>query len=256
MITRTPYTINSIMFTFNWTIDYINCLTKCRMGVNSRDVKLESPIVHAHATSLLATQHWNLSIWLNIILPPQDRLIIFHFLSFFDFVSISVPSTSSFWFITFCLSLSCCESLYASSLFTPFIFPKTNFIMVLLIFWSLRMTRKEWKKRKCKGWNEREGPTFIFGGPTKLFPKITTLFAKHDIDSWILIWVTHCTFSLDFKNALLPKHNINSLMLFPRSFLLDTISMNKQKMSMDAKRHVLLSSTNSSSMTLTTVSVT
>jgi hypothetical protein len=41
-------------------------------------------------------------------------------------------------------------------------------------------------------------------------------------------------------------------MLFLHSFSLDTILINKQKVPMDAKRHVLLSSTNSPLTPLTT----
>jgi len=56
MITKIPYTIDYILFTFNQTINYKNSLTKCHMGVNFKVIKLESPIVRAHATSRLATQ--------------------------------------------------------------------------------------------------------------------------------------------------------------------------------------------------------
>jgi hypothetical protein len=69
---------------FNQTMHYKNSLTKCQMGVN-----LESLIVCAHATSLLATQHWNLSIWRNIILPPLKKLT-------FNFFHFSIMSP--FWF--------------------------------------------------------------------------------------------------------------------------------------------------------------
>jgi hypothetical protein len=107
----------------------------------------------------------------------------------------------------------------------PFIFPKTSFVVDLPIFYILGTTWEEWEKRKCKGWNGRKGPTFILGGPTKLFPNIVTLFAKHGIGSWILIWVTHWTFSLNFKNALLSKCGIGLLMLFPLSFSLNITSI-------------------------------
>jgi hypothetical protein len=53
IMTRTPYTIDSIMSMFNWTIDRKNSLIKCRMGVNLRVVKLKSLIIHPHVTSLL-----------------------------------------------------------------------------------------------------------------------------------------------------------------------------------------------------------
>jgi hypothetical protein len=38
------------------------------------------------------------------------------------------------------------------------------------------------------------------------------LFAKFSIGYWIPIQPMRCAFSLDFKNMLLPKHNIGSLM--------------------------------------------
>jgi hypothetical protein len=56
MIIETPYTTNFMASTFNQTMDYKNSLTKCLMGVNLKVIKLESIIVHAHGTSLLATQ--------------------------------------------------------------------------------------------------------------------------------------------------------------------------------------------------------
>lgn len=160
--------------------------------------------------------------------PTSIEKTHFQFFSFFNYVSILVPSSSSFCSITtFYLSFFCCESLSTSSLFTPCILPKTNFLVVLLIFCTLGATQKEWEKRKCKEWNGRESPTFILGGPTELFPITTALFTKHGIISWILVQVTHYTFSLDSKNTLLPKRDINLLMLFLHSFSLDTISTNK-----------------------------
>lgn len=117
---------------------------------------------------------------------------------------------------------------------------------------------------KCKGCDVGEGLTFILGGPIELFSKIAMLFTKCGINSWILIRVTHCTFSLDFKNVLLLKRdiilvmpflhsfsldvenklllkcNIDSLMPFPRSFSLDIVSMKRKKMPMDVSRWVLL----------------
>jgi hypothetical protein len=92
------------------------------------------------------------------------------------------------------------------------------------------------------------------------------LSAKRGIGSWILIRMTHYTFSLDFenvlllkhdimlvmpfsrsfplnvKNMLLPKCDISSLMPLPHSFSLDIISMKRQKVPMDVRRWVLLSS--------------
>jgi hypothetical protein len=103
-------------------------------------------------------------------------------------------------------------------LITPLILLNINFLMDLPIFCILGGIREEWNKRKCKGWNGREGPTFTFGGPTDLLTKIVTLFTKCGIGSWTLIWTTHCTFSLDFKNALLSKCDSNSLMFFPCFF--------------------------------------
>lgn len=186
-------------------------------------VKLKNAIVFAHATSLLATQHWNLSIWLNIKLPRLKKVIIF-LLSFFGLISISIPSFSSFCStIAFYLSLASYASLFVSSLFIPpLILLKTKARVNLLIFYTRATIQKDWKKRKCEGWNGRKGPTFILSGLIKLFPKTTTLFTKHDINSQIPIWVTHCSFLLDSKNALLSKCNIDSLMLFARSPLLDS----------------------------------
>jgi hypothetical protein len=152
MIIETPCTTNSMAFTFNQTMDCKNSLPKCLMGVNLRVIKSESPIVHAHGTSLLATQCWNLFIWLNINLPPLEKLPIFHLLSFFDFISISIPSSSSFCFTSaFCISFPSGESVYASSLFIPFILPKIDSLVDLLIFYTLGVTWEECEKRKCKG---------------------------------------------------------------------------------------------------------
>ncbi len=207
--------------TFNQTIDYKNSLTiGCLMGVNLRVIKPKSPIVLAHVTSILATQHWNLSIWLNMNLLPPKKLTIFFLFSFSDLVSILVPYSSSFCSIeVFFLSLPSYASRSTSSLLIPLlILQKTRSLVDLLIFCTLGATREEWKKIKCKGWNGREGPTFILSGPIKLFPKIITLFAKHRIGSWILIWAKCCSFLLDFENVLLPKHDIDSLMPFSCSF--------------------------------------
>jgi len=129
------------------------------------------------------------------------------------------------------------------TLFIPLlILPKTEVWVKLPIFCTLRAIWKEWKKRKCKEWNGRKGPTFIFGGPTELFLKIIVLFAKCNIGFWILIRVTCCTSSLDFKNLLLPKCGINWLMPFPCSFSLDILSMKRQKVLMDARKRILFSS--------------
>ncbi len=214
-------------------------------------------------------------------LPPPKKLTIFLLFSFFDLVSILVPYSSFFCSIeAFCLSLPSYASRSTSSLLTPpLILPKTRSLVDLLIFCTFGATREEWKKIKCKGWNGREGPTFILSGPIELFPKIVTLFAKHWIGSWILIWAKHCSFLLDFENALLPKHDIDSLMPFscsfsldfknmllpkrgigslmpfPRSFSLDIVSMKRQKVPMDVRRRVLLSSINFPSTTSMTNSI-
>jgi hypothetical protein len=160
--------------------------------------ELHPHFVVMHVTSPLTTQCYNLSIWLNIILPPLKKLIIFHLI----FVSISFILVFLLYTKFFCLSLSssenlstiilpplekliifhflsifssllflfllyinllpispCCESLFASSLLTPpFILLKINFLVDLQILCTLRATWEEWKKRKCKGWNGREGP--------------------------------------------------------------------------------------------------
>lgn len=90
MIIGIPYTIDYITSTFNWTNECKNSLTKCHMGVNLNVVKPKNPIIHAHATTLLTPQCWNLSIWLNMILPPLKRLtiiIFFLFLVLFAFQS-------------------------------------------------------------------------------------------------------------------------------------------------------------------------
>jgi hypothetical protein len=71
------------------------------------------------------------------------------------------------------------------------------------------------------------------------------LFVKRNIGFRMPIWVTHCTFLLDSKNALMSKCDISLMMLFPHSFLLDIVSTNRQKMPMDAKKHVLFSSIDS-----------
>jgi hypothetical protein len=159
--------------------------------------------------------------------PTSIEKTHFHFLSFFNYVSILVASTSSFCSTTsFYLSFSRCESLSTASLFTPCILPKTDFLVVLAIFCTLGATQEEWGKKKCKMWNGREGPTFILGGPIELFPIIIVLFIIHGISSWILIRATHYTFSLDSENVLLPKHDTNFLMLFSHSFSLDVVSTN------------------------------
>ncbi len=209
-----PCATNSMASTFNWIINYENLLMiRCLMGVNLRVIKLESPIDFAQATSLLITQLWHLSIWLNISLTPLEK--IFLLLSFSSLASI--PSSSLFCsIIIFCPFLFNYENLFASSLFTlPFILPKTKSFVDLLIFCTLWVIWMKWKKIKCKGWNGKEGPTFIFGGPIELF-------VKHGVGYWILIWAMHCTFSLDSANTLLPKRDINSLMPFVLSFLLDS----------------------------------
>jgi hypothetical protein len=57
IITETPCTTNSMVFTFNRTIDYKSSLMiGCLMGVSLKVVTLASPINFARATSLLATQ--------------------------------------------------------------------------------------------------------------------------------------------------------------------------------------------------------
>jgi hypothetical protein len=63
------------------------------------------------------------------------------------------------------------------------------------------------------------GPTFLLDGPTELFPKIVVLFVKCDIGFWILIWAMSGTVLLDFKNMLLSKHGIVSMMPFSLFFL-------------------------------------
>jgi hypothetical protein len=83
--------------------------------------------------------------------PTSIEKTHFQFLSFFNYVSILVPSSSSFYSTTtFYLSFFCCESLSTSSLFTLFILPKTNFLVVLLIFCTLGMTQKYWKQLENK----------------------------------------------------------------------------------------------------------
>jgi hypothetical protein len=78
MIIKTPCMTNFMAFTFNQSFDYKNSfMTRCLMDVNYKVVKPKNPIVFAHTTSLLTTQRWNLSIWLNINLSPPDKLTIF-----------------------------------------------------------------------------------------------------------------------------------------------------------------------------------
>ncbi len=55
-----------------------------------------------------------------------------------------------------------------------------------------------------------------------------------------------------FRNALLLKHDIGSLMPFPHSFFLDIISTTRQKVLMDARRRVLPPSIDFPSTTLMT----
>jgi hypothetical protein len=142
MIIIIPYTTNFILSTFNRTMDCKNSLTKCCMGANFWVVKLESPTIQARATSQLATQHWNLSIWLNMNLPLSKRLIMIFFLFVYNFVSILVPPSSSFCSAkALCLFLSCYISLSTSSLFTPPLI--TNLRVDLLSFYILGATRKE-----------------------------------------------------------------------------------------------------------------
>jgi hypothetical protein len=258
MIIGTPYTIDFTVSTFNRTIDSKNSFTtRCLMGVNFRVVKPESPIIFVHATSLLTTQHWNLSIGLNMNLLPPKKLTIFILLSFSGSISILVPSSSFFYCIEyFYLSLHRCPSLFTSSLFIPpFILPKTKVQIKLLIFCTLGAIKKEWKKRKYKGWNGKEGPTFILDGPTELFLKtlhcLWSTISLLDINSsdalYLFVGFLKCIFAkmrhwfndafftlffLGFWNVLLPKCNISWLMPFLHSFLLD------------ARKWVLLSSNN------------
>lgn len=78
MIIETPCTTNFMAFTFNQSIDYKNSfMIRCLMDVNYKVVKPKNPIIFAHTTSLLTTQRWNLSIWLNINLSPPEKLTIF-----------------------------------------------------------------------------------------------------------------------------------------------------------------------------------
>lgn len=99
------------------------------------------------------------------------------------------------------------------------------------------------RENKWKGWNGKEGPTFILGRLAKLFPKRATLFANCGIDSWILIQAMCCTFSLEFENVLLPKCSHQFANVVSSFFSLDIVSRNKQNVPMDARRHVLVSST-------------
>ncbi len=133
------------------------------------------------------------------------------FFLFFDIICISTPpSTFVYSIAPLCLYLSYRANVSTFSLLTPpLIFLNIIFLVYLLNFCTLGMTREEWEKRKCERWNGREGRTFIFGGPTELIPEINTLFAKHGIDSRISICLTRCTFSLDSKNGLLLKHSID-----------------------------------------------
>ncbi len=90
-----------------------------------------------------------------------EKLTIFHLLSFSSSISISIPSSSSFCsIIALCVSFLNCESLFASSLLSPLFLPKINTLVDLPIFYTPRSTQKERKKRKCKGWNGKEGPTW------------------------------------------------------------------------------------------------
>jgi hypothetical protein len=45
-------------------------------------------------------------------------------------------------------------------LLSPLFLPKINTLVDLPIFYTPRSTQKERKKRKCKGWNGKEGPTW------------------------------------------------------------------------------------------------
>jgi hypothetical protein len=115
-------------------------------------------------------------------------MTLFFFVS--SFVSILVPPSSSFYFAkALCLFFSCYISLSTSSLLTPALI--INLLVDLLKFYILGAIRKEWKKRKCKGWNGKKGPTFILSGWTKLFIEKVALFSKHNIGSWIPIQTMH-----------------------------------------------------------------
>jgi hypothetical protein len=129
MITKTPCTTNYIASMFNQTMHNKNSLTKCQMGVNLKDVKSESLIVCAHSTSLLATQHLNLSIWLNIILPPLKKLT-------FNFFHFSIMSP--FWFPLLPLSALQQLSTYLSFVvraFLPLPCSLLSFCQKLTFWW-------------------------------------------------------------------------------------------------------------------------
>jgi len=75
------------------------------------------------------------------------------------------------------------------------------------------------------------------------------LLLKHNIGS---LMPFPRSFSFDFENALLPKRNINSLISFPHYFSLDIVSTKRQKVPMDVRRRVLLPSIYFPSTTLMT----
>jgi hypothetical protein len=167
-----PCTIDFMCFMLNQTMDYRNSLTKCCMGISFKVTKWKGSIVWTHATSRLATQCWNLSLWLNKILPLPYRLIIILFLSFSNYVSILVPpSTSVCSIVPFRLFLT------SMLFFLPLIY-----WLLLSFFWTFffgciyqffctwGVIWEEWKKRKCKRWNGRKGPTFILNWPVELIP--------------------------------------------------------------------------------------
>jgi hypothetical protein len=64
---------------------------------------------------------------------------------------------------------------------------KINLLVDIPNFCTLGTTQEEERKENAKGEMGKKGPTFMLNGPTKSFPKITMLFMKCGIDSWIPI---------------------------------------------------------------------
>ncbi len=117
------------------------------MGINFKVVKPKNPIVQAHATTQLDTQHQNLSIWLNKILPPSKRLTIILFFSFSNYVPISILPSSSFCItITLYLSFSCCDAIL------PFCYSLLlNIILLMYLkFLHFRSNSKGMKEKKMQ----------------------------------------------------------------------------------------------------------
>lgn len=178
----------------------------------------------------------------------MDKLTTILFLSFSKKNSISILSfnfaSSTTMSIPLYLFLSCCVILFAYALLTFFfIFFKTAFFVIPSNSYTLGTTWEKWNKKKLKWWNGRECPIFIFDGLVELFLK-KYMFAKCNIDFWIMIPSSHYIFLLDSQNTLLLKHYINSWISFLQKCSLDIYSTKIHSAQMDGWKHIVISSMN------------